>query len=436
MSNSIFCPNCFQSDCFNGTICYQCGYEAKPVRDQRALNPGVLLKNRYFLGRVLGIGGFGITYLAFDSQLRQRCAVKEYFPVEWAMRSSGTNVIIPNSQIKDDLYQHGKEVFVKEANILLEFQSEPHIVNVRDFFESNGTAYLVMEYVQGATLSHYMRERGSTLSLQLANQMVQEVGDSLHRVHKRSLLHRDISPDNIMYDRSGEMKLIDFGATREYAMNSPQSMSIMVKPGFAPIEQYSRSGRQGPHTDVYGLAATYYYIVSGSKLPTAPDREAGVEIIPLKQHKPEVPDYVNEAINHALEKKWQDRTANMKEFVREMRLSHRRNVGPELQKNPCIRMKAGNTMREWPLQNDRIRIGRNQQSCQIFINNPQVSWEHCDILYDRSRKQFQIVNHSGNRTYTQRGTLEREQSVCLQPGEWFYLQTNEQQFVFYVEVKS
>lgn len=93
-------------------------------------------------------------------------------------------------------------------------------------------------------------------------------------------------------------------------------------------------------------------------------------------------------------------------------------------------------MREWPLQNDRIRIGRNQQSCQIFINNPQVSWEHCDILYDRSRKQFQIVNHSGNRTYTQRGTLEREQSVCLQPGEWFYLQTNEQQFVFYVEVKS
>ena len=256
MKTNLFCPNCFQSDCFNGRLCYQCGYEQKAAVDSRAMRAGVLLKNRYFLGRVLGIGGFGITYLAFDSRLRQRCAVKEYFPVEWAVRMAGTNQIEPNSQLKDELYYHGKDVFVKEANILLEFQRESHIVNVRDFFEQNGTAYLVMEYVQGVTLSRYMREQNKPLSIALANQMVQEIGDSLHRVHKKNLLHRDISPDNIMYDNKGEMKLIDFGATREFALNSPQSISVMVKPGFAPIEQYSRSGRQGPHTDVYGLAAT------------------------------------------------------------------------------------------------------------------------------------------------------------------------------------
>ncbi len=435
MSNQLFCPNCFQSDCFNGSVCYQCGYEEKTPRDQRALPPGVLLQNRYFLGRVLGIGGFGITYLAFDSRLRQRCAVKEYFPAEWAMRSSGTNRIIPNSQIKDDLYRHGKEVFVNEANILLEFQREPHIVNVRDFFEANGTAYLVMEYVQGVNLNRYMREKGSVLPLSLANQMVQEVGDSLHRVHKKNLLHRDISPDNIMYDRSGEMKLIDFGATREYAMNSPQSMSIMVKPGFAPIEQYSRSGKQGPHTDVYALAATYYHIVTGAKLPTAPDRESGVEVIPLKQIKPDIPDYVNAAIGHALEKKWQNRTANMKEFVREMHLSHRPSDS-HLPGTGCVCMRTADGIREWPLWNDRIRIGRNRQSCQIFLNSPQISGEHCDIVFDRMGNQFQITNYSGNRTYTQRGTLEKGQSVCLQAGEWFYMQTNEQQYVFYVEVKS
>ena len=121
MKTNLFCPNCFQSDCFNGRLCYQCGYEQKAAVDSRAMRAGVLLKNRYFLGRVLGIGGFGITYLAFDSRLRQRCAVKEYFPVEWAVRMAGTNQIEPNSQLKDELYYHGKEVFVREANILLEF---------------------------------------------------------------------------------------------------------------------------------------------------------------------------------------------------------------------------------------------------------------------------------------------------------------------------
>lgn len=438
MSVSIFCPNCFQSGCFNGTTCYQCGYEAEVLKDQRALLPGVLLRNRYFLGKVLGMGGFGVTYLAFDSQLRQRCAIKEYFPVDWAMRTSGSNMIIPNSQVKDGLYKHGLEVFVKEANILLEFQRESHIVNVWDFFEANGTAYLVMEYVEGATLSHHMREKNGALSIRLANQMVQEIGDSLYRVHKKQLLHRDISPDNIMYDRAGEMKLIDFGATREYAMDSPQSMSIIVKPGFAPIEQYSRSGTQGPYTDVYGLAATYYYLVSGKKLPSAPDRAVGVEVMPLQQLNPEVPDHVNQAIHHALQKRWQDRTADMKEFVREMNLSKRPepDMGSGSVRHPLIRMQLDDGA--WyaqPLSDKRIKIGRSRETCLISIGNPQISWEHCDIWYDPAKNQFQVTNHSGNGTYTQRGTLGKGQSLYLQPGEWFYLQTNEKQYIFYVEVE-
>ena len=387
MKTNLFCPNCFQSDCFNGRLCYQCGYEQKAAVDSRAMRAGVLLKNRYFLGRVLGIGGFGITYLAFDSRLRQRCAVKEYFPVEWAVRMSGTNQIEPNSQLKDELYYHGKDVFVKEANILLEFQRESHIVNVRDFFEQNGTAYLVMEYVQGVTLSRYMREQNKPLSIALANQMVQEIGDSLHRVHKKNLLHRDISPDNIMYDNKGEMKLIDFGATREFALNSPQSISVMVKPGFAPIEQYSRSGRQGPHTDVYGLAATYYYVVSGKKLPTAPDREAGVEIKPLKELMPHIPSHINAAINHALQKKWQTRT-------------------------------------------------RNRAKCQYVITNPQISGEHCEVTYDTENNQFYVKNYSRNYTYTKFGALLMGQSVTLKAGEWFYLQTQSQRYLFFLEVNE
>ncbi len=204
MKTNLFCPNCFQSDCFNGSLCYQCGYEQKAAVDSRAMRAGVLLKNRYFLGRVLGIGGFGITYLAFDSRLRQRCAVKEYFPVEWAVRMSGTNQIEPNSQLKDELYYHGKDVFVKRGKYSAGISKRITHCECQNFFEQNGTAYLVMEYVQGVTLSRYMREQNKPLSIALANQMVQEIGDSLHRVHKKNLLHRDISPDNIMYDNKGK----------------------------------------------------------------------------------------------------------------------------------------------------------------------------------------------------------------------------------------
>ena len=436
MKTNLFCPNCFQSDCFNGRLCYQCGYEQKAAVDSRAMRAGVLLKNRYFLGRVLGIGGFGITYLAFDSRLRQRCAVKEYFPVEWAVRMAGTNQIEPNSQLKDELYYHGKDVFVKEANILLEFQRESHIVNVRDFFEQNGTAYLVMEYVQGVTLSLYMREQNKPLSIALANQMVQEIGDSLHRVHKKNLLHRDISPDNIMYDNKGEMKLIDFGATREFALNSPQSISVMVKPSFAPIEQYSRSGRQGPHTDVYGLAATYYYVVSGKKLPTAPDREAGVEIKPLKELLPHIPSHINAAINHALQKKWQTRTRNMKEFVHEMHLSHRI-VSDGRQKSLAFIIWQGQGENQRiDLIHNQIKIGRNRAKCQYVITNPQISGEHCEVTYDTENNQFYVKNYSRNYTYTKFGALLMGQSVTLKAGEWFYLQTQSQRYLFFLEVNE
>ena len=352
MKTNLFCPNCFQSDCFNGRLCYQCGYEQKAAVDSRAMRAGVLLKNRYFLGRVLGIGGFGITYLAFDSRLRQRCAVKEYFPVEWAVRMAGTNQIEPNSQLKDELYYHGKDVFVKEANILLEFQRESHIVNVRDFFEQNGTAYLVMEYVQGVTLSRYMREQNKPLSIALANQMVQEIGDSLHRVHKKNLLHRDISPDNIMYDNKGE------------------------------------------------------------------------------------PSHINAAINHALQKKWQTRTRNMKEFVHEMHLSHRIVSDGRQKSFAFIILQGQGENQRIDLIHNQIKIGRNRAKCQYVITNPQISGEHCEVTYDTENNQFYVKNYSRKYTYTKFGALLMGQSVTLKAGEWFYLQTQSQRYLFFLEVNE
>ena len=321
-----FCPNCFQSG-YGGVRCNLCGYENKQMTEGRALAPGIWLKNRYMVGRVLGIGGFGITYLAFDSQTRQRWAIKEYFPAEWASRMPGSNQIAVNSQSKDEYYIHGKEVFADEAKTLLEFKSNPAVVNVIDYFQENGTSYLVMEFLNGATLAQYMKERMAPLPIDLANRMVKEIGDALTLIHGNMMLHRDVSPDNIMFTNSNELKLIDFGATRVYALNSPKNMSVLVKPGFAPLEQYSSSGIQGPWTDVYALAATYYYLVSGKKPPTAPERLTGVDLPPLRSIISGVSQMMDQAITHALQIEWNKRPSTMKQFIQEMGL---RMILPEL----------------------------------------------------------------------------------------------------------
>lgn len=137
------------------------------------------------------------------------------------------------------------DVFINEAKILQGLYANPHVVNVLDFFYDNETAYMVMEYIQGQTINDYMKKKKHTVSIRMANQMLREIGEALEQIHQNMLLHRDISPDNIMITPNGQFKLIDFGATRTYALSNPLSMSIFVKPGFAPIEQYSRTGHQG-----------------------------------------------------------------------------------------------------------------------------------------------------------------------------------------------
>lgn len=437
MSFMNFCPNCFQSDSFDGWQCKLCGYQSQGMEEKRALQPGIWIRNRYLIGRILGVGGFGITYLAFDTHLRQRCAVKEYFPAEWAMRDSATACIMASSQIKDDLYRHGMEVFANEARVLQGLEREEHVVNVLDFFQENGTAYLVMEYLEGPTLGQYMEEYQNGYPLEMANRLICEIGDALYRIHKKMLLHRDISPDNVVLTGDNHLKLIDFGATRIYALNSPGSMSVLIKPGFAPIEQYSRQGKQGPWTDIYALAATYYYLASGKKPPTAPDRVAGAALRPLHTRNPQVPEQVSRAISHALENEWEKRPRNMKEFVREMGISPNAATQYAVAKIPYIWMQIPGARRtqQWEFINGQIRIGRSEAQCDVVVNNVQISGLHCTLQYEENTNRFLIKNFSGNGTYTKKMLLEKGAYTYLGPGEWFYLRTNTQQFLFYVEVR-
>ena len=147
MKGYAFCPNCFQTGTYNGYICKACGY-IQEQKDKYALPPGTRLKERYLLGRVLGVGGFGITYLAFDPASGRMCALKEYFPRAWAVRDNATNSLMPTTEGQQEVYRHGRDVFINEAKILQGLYANPHVVNVLDFFYDNKTAYMVMEYIR------------------------------------------------------------------------------------------------------------------------------------------------------------------------------------------------------------------------------------------------------------------------------------------------
>lgn len=396
-------------------------------RDNRALTQGVVLHGRYTVGRVLGMGGFGITYVVYDRLTQRRLAVKEYFPAEWAMRASTGKQIIPNSCTQGAVYQRGREVFINEAKVLNQLRHIPGIVDVMDFFQENGTAYMVMELLEGTTLSGYMRRLGvKALPWQEANRIILHVGLALQEVHRQMLLHRDIGPDNIMLSDDGSIHLIDFGATRIYALNSERSMSVILKPGFTPIEQYSRSGRQGPWTDVYALAATYYYLVTGTKPPEAPDRVGESSLPTLAQLCEDIPEHISCAIAHALQFHWKKRTSDVGQFLLEMKLSARP-VAERISRD-------GSTKYHFDA-NNTLTLGRNRDCSMVVLDDSQVSGLHCKIVYQQNTEQFLVKNYSGNRTYTSRGTLEKGESVYIQRGGWIYIQTARERFLFYMEVE-
>ncbi len=238
------------------------------------LPAGTVLCGRYSIRGELGSGSFGITYLADDAILQIPVAIKEYFPSEHSTRAVGRSAVTVLSGEHTGFFVSGKDKFLQEARILAKFQNEPGIVRIFNTFEENGTAYIVMEYLEGETLERYL-ERNKTLDEDTAVSLLMPLMKSLETVHRAGIIHRDISPDNIFLTMDGSARLIDFGASR-YAAGST-SLTVIVKPGFSAEEQYRSLGDQGPHTDVYALAATLYRMITGQNPPDAVMRRAGIE---------------------------------------------------------------------------------------------------------------------------------------------------------------
>ena len=274
--DKTYCMKCMMPN-EGYSVCPHCGYAGEGERLPHVLKPGTILRNQYLLGEPLGQGGFGITYIGRDLNLDIRVAVKEYFPSGYAVRNAETSdqVTITDERLRLDV-QKGKDSFLKEARTLAQFKGTPGIVDVLNFFEANDTAYIVMEYLDGETLAHRLKRE--LFGADDIFRLMEPVFDTLEKIHQQGVVHRDISPDNIMMLPDGRLKLMDFGAARLMNYSDQRSVSVVLKAGYAPLEQYSTKGEQGPWTDIYALCATIYKSITKITPPDAHDRLMGEEI--------------------------------------------------------------------------------------------------------------------------------------------------------------
>ena len=280
--NDNRCCGCMRSLELPGSVCPACGYDntAGPAaQPAHALPCGTVLNGRYMIGRVLGMGGFSLTYIGYNLILDEPVCIKEYFPAG-AMRSSRQSLTVywGNTPPAQDR-QRGTMSFVREAQKARKLQDLQHVVTVWDVFFENETAYIVMEYIEGETLERCLKRRRQTLSEKTCVELLAPVIEDLITVHRRGIIHLDIKPDNLMLQQDGTLVLLDLGAARYLDTGYAQSSCMVASRGFTPMEQYQRDGRIGPWTDVYAMCATIYYCISGRLVPNPLDRMSGEEIL-------------------------------------------------------------------------------------------------------------------------------------------------------------
>ena len=308
--NKQLCEYCLNEN--GGEPCRYCGYDKNTYKKELAvLPPGSALMGKYIVGRVIGKGGFGITYLAYDIIGGKKVALKEFYPISYAARTDdGCTVAVSRSE-DTSLYQGGMKKFYDEASLVSKFNGNPNIVSVYEFFYENGTAYFVMELLRGYSLKSYVDKHGC-LTPEQALYVADRVSNALMVAHSSNTLHRDIAPDNIMICTDGNVKLIDFGAARQVSAEDQKSLSVILKQGFAPLEQYQKHGKQGPWTDLYSLGATLYYALTKKCIDDPMTRLDNDE--EFQSNPCNVEPQLWEIIKHATDLKIDDRYKDAFEF--------------------------------------------------------------------------------------------------------------------------
>lgn len=396
-------------------------------RDSRTLPEGTLLADRYLIGNVLGVGGFGITYKVWDTLNKNICAVKEYAPSELSYRQKDSTVIKINLS-SSGLFEHGMQRFIQEAQMLKRLENVPEVVRVNECFQENQTAYFSMEFLDGTNLKSIVKNIGSSIDYCDMTRLIAAIGNSMDIIHKTTgILHRDISPENICVLKDGSARLLDFGSSRQTVTGAKQGFSVELKPGFAPLEQYSQNGKQGPYTDVYALACTYYYSLTGKMIPSAVDRLEGKEYEPLCRVNPKISAAVSAGVDQALELDYRSRIQSMREFVDIISGGLNRQPPRPVQKSrrvPFLEVVTGDGKgSRWQLPPDtEIILGRSMAVSNIVLTaNPLVSKEHCKIIYKQQLNLFLVSDISRNGTFTEKGRLERGRYYEFSPDFNFFL---------------
>ena len=272
------CMKCMHPLTAGETVCPECGRAYGSVNAETfALKPGTILEGKYLVGEMLGQGGFGITYIGFDLLLEQKVAIKEYYPMSTGMvsREGHSTVVWSSAMMGKTGTQKGFDSFLKEARKMAKLGGIPGVVGVKSVFIQNETAYIVMDFIEGETLLKKLQKNGP-MDFDSCVKLMTPIMQALAEVHEHGIIHRDISPDNIMVRPDGKLILLDLGAAKDLDIQgndgSVQSSQMVAKHGFSPIEQYSKSGKVGPWTDIYAMAATIYYCCTGILPPPATDR--------------------------------------------------------------------------------------------------------------------------------------------------------------------
>ena len=416
------CPNCFDTEYGQGE-CAKCGYrESYETRSARALQAGTILNGRYIVGRVLGEGGFGITYKACDVEGGGLCAIKEYAPAADSERQADGLTLRTASGRDPARYEKGLKRFMEEAQVLHRLGEMPNVVRIFDLFQENHTAYFAMELLEGANLNQIVQAARGVLPFKEITSIIVQVGMALAQIHEQAgIFHRDISPENIYVTRDGQVKLIDFGNAKELTRQKDQEYSVVLKPSFAPPEQHSSRMQQGSYTDVYSLAGTYYFALTGIRLPSAVERLTGETYIPLKQMNLGIPEAVSDVVDQALVLDCRRRTQTMREFVEGILKSERMAAvkGPEPPaQSPYLEILAGEMRGAvWQIpSNVEIKVGRSAARCDIAIaGHSDVSKEHLKIYYDGQKGLFYIRDMSRFGTYINGIRLEQGTVFSARP---------------------
>lgn len=426
MDMTRLCLHCMREGVV-GNACSVCGaHRSLPQAPAYALPMGAILHGQYLVGRALGFGGFGITYIALDLKGGQRVAIKEYIPGALSTRTPGTLAVQYGKAVQDFLY--GKQQFLKEARLLYRLRGNPQIIDVQKLFEENGTAYFVMEYLEGCDLKAHLKRRGGSIPLPESQHIFTPVFQALRVIHDKGIIHRDISPDNIFLHGNGSIKLIDFGAAYAALSKKSESVDVILKRGFAPVEQYTRRGKQGPWTDIYALGCTIYCCITGIVPLEATQRQVNDTLKKPSDLGVAISGAQEQALLIAMAVDAKQRYSSAQAFYTALFPANRGKSARELPRQLALRgisgMYEGST---FPLGAQIIALGRDAQRCAIVfpLDAKGISNKHCSLYVDEVTASLILQDHGSSYGTFLRGgkRVAADTAVLLQPGDTFTVGT-------------